>query len=271
LTKNYLINGSSDKGLNPFDRGLAYGDGVFRTFLVKNGRPLLWMQHFSKLSHDLNTINISLLKENILLKDISLLFPSSGSFVGKIIITRGISKRGYSYPENIKPTRILLKSKYTRIPKILYETGVTLEVCNTRVNNDHDINGIKHLSRFDNVKAKLELSSFAFDGIMLDQEGLINECITSSIFCRYGDVLTTSNHSRGGVYGVTKTIVVSKVKQLGLKMKYSNLSLEDLKKADEIVITNSLFGALQVTKINNSSWKNFDLSKKINRLFNEES
>ena len=270
MTKNYLINGSSDKGLNPFDRGLAYGDGVFRTFLVKNGRPLLWMQHFSKLSHDLNTINIPPLKEKLLLKDISLLFPSSGFFVGKIIITRGISERGYSYPDNIKSSRILLKSKYTRIPKILYETGVTLEVCNTRVSNDHDINGIKHLSRFDNVRAKLELPSSAFDGIMLDQEGLINECITSSIFCRYGDFLITSNHSSGGVYGVTKAIVASKVKQLGLKMKYSNLSLEELKKADEIVITNSLFGALQVTKISDSSWKVFDLSKKINRLFNEE-
>ena len=25
---------------NPFDRGLSFGDGVFRTFLVKNGEPI---------------------------------------------------------------------------------------------------------------------------------------------------------------------------------------------------------------------------------------
>ena len=270
MTKNFLINGSSDKGLNPFDRGLSYGDGIFRTFLVKNGYPLLWTHHFSKLCHDLKIIDIPLIKENLLLRDVSLLFPSNGSFVGKLIITRGISKRGYSYPKNIKPNRILLKSKYSKIPKKLYETGVTLEVCNTRVNNDHDINGIKHLSRVDNVKAKLELSLSSFDGIMLDQDGFINECIRSSIFFRYGDTLITSNHLSGGVYGVTKSIIVLRASELGLKIKYSNLPLSKLKKADEIVITNSLFGALQVRKINDIAYKVSDLSKKINHLFNEE-
>jgi hypothetical protein len=41
--KDYLINGSNTSGLDPFDRGLAYGDGVFRTFKVIDGKPLLWV------------------------------------------------------------------------------------------------------------------------------------------------------------------------------------------------------------------------------------
>ena len=32
------------------DRGLAYGDGVFETVLVRDGTPLLWDAHLARLT-----------------------------------------------------------------------------------------------------------------------------------------------------------------------------------------------------------------------------
>ena len=36
-------------GLDPSDRGLAYGDGVFETLLVHAGAPVWWDRHWRRL------------------------------------------------------------------------------------------------------------------------------------------------------------------------------------------------------------------------------
>ena len=58
MAKNFLINGDAKNSLSPFDRGLAFGDGVFRTFLVKDGNPINWKNQYQKLSMDLKAIGI---------------------------------------------------------------------------------------------------------------------------------------------------------------------------------------------------------------------
>jgi branched-subunit amino acid aminotransferase/4-amino-4-deoxychorismate lyase len=53
--------------------------------------------------------------------------------------------------------------------------------------------------------------------------------------------------------------------QLGFKVKEAIFSLNKLLEADEVLITNSLFGVLQVKKIKNISWKH----QKSASLFNQ--
>ena len=109
MAKNFLINGDAKNSLSPFDRGLAFGDGVFRTFLVKDGNPINWKNQYQKLSQDLKAIDIKPPNKKTLLTEIQKLFPAKGIFISKIIVTRGESMTGYDFNEGIKPTRILLK------------------------------------------------------------------------------------------------------------------------------------------------------------------
>ena len=53
-------------GLNPFDRGLAFGDGVFRTMKIENGVPKYWKYHYEILSHDARSIQIDIPSSRIL-------------------------------------------------------------------------------------------------------------------------------------------------------------------------------------------------------------
>ena len=46
------INGLPATQLNADDRGLAYGDGLFRTLRLRNGAPLLWRWHWARLQAD---------------------------------------------------------------------------------------------------------------------------------------------------------------------------------------------------------------------------
>tara|TARA_X000000368_G_C22959964_1_gene680526 strand:- start:269 stop:1081 length:813 start_codon:yes stop_codon:yes gene_type:complete len=255
LKNNFLINGSYSKKINPFDRGLAFGDGIFRTFLVKNSCPINWDMHYNKLKNDAKILQIKIPTKQQLITDIKKLFSTKKTFIGKIIITRGVSKQGYQFNKDIKNTRIVLKIVYKKINKKFLTDGVRLKVCKTRVSENSIFNGCKHLNRIDNVIAKSELKNYEFDGLMLDKDGFINECASSNIFARFGKIILSPKQINAGISGVCKQIVIKNANLLGLKFKEKNIKLSELKAADEVIITNSIFGALYVNQIEEKNWK----------------
>ncbi|MDG1832053.1 MAG: aminotransferase class IV, partial [Verrucomicrobiota bacterium] len=41
-----------------FDRGFLYGDGIFETLRVNNGKPFLLDRHIGRLQHGMGTLHI---------------------------------------------------------------------------------------------------------------------------------------------------------------------------------------------------------------------
>lgn len=264
----FLINGKFSDGLNPFDRGLAFGDGVFRTFKVFNKLPTHWKYHYEKLVHDAKILKIQAPNEKVFIDDINVLFAKNNrTFVAKFIITRGFSDRGYSIPANISPNRILIKSDYKPLKSECYEKGVELEFSNIRLAINNSLGSIKHLNRLENVLAKQELSAHSFDAIMLDDKGYINECASHNIVMRSGDILYFPKQNDIGVSGVSIMIVMTYAEQLALKVVECQFTEEQLLHADEIVIINSVNGAVPVNKIKNKKWNSTKLAYEINKLF----
>lgn len=266
--KDYLINGSNTSGLDPFDRGLAYGDGVFRTFKVIDGKPLHWDYHFQTLSYDCEKLGIKLPNEALLLDDIKVLFTrTSGTFVAKWIITRGSSDRGYSIPKDIMPNRILLKNKFTPLPESLYLKGVNLEFSAKKTSSLLQLGATKHLNRLENVLAKQSVTSPSFDAIMLDENDHVNECTSHNILALFSKQIHMPKHNHAGVSGVSRQIVMDHAQSLGYATIESNISKEQLLKANEIVIINSVNGALPVKQIKNKKWNSLNLAYELNQLF----
>ena len=265
--KDFLINGSNTSGLDPFDRGLAYGDGVFRTFKVINGKPLHWDYHFQTLSYDCEKLGIKLPNEALLLDDIKILFTRmSGTFIAKWIITRGSSDRGYSIPKDIKPNRILLKNKFTPLPESLYLKGVNLEFSSKKTSSLLQLGATKHLNRLENVLAKQAVASSSFDAIMFDENDHVNECTSHNILALFDKQIHMPKHNHAGVSGVSRQIVVDHAQSLGYAITESNLSRNQLLKANEIVIINSVNGALPVKQIKNKKWNSLNLAYELNQL-----
>ncbi len=267
MKDNYLINGSNVSGLDPFDRGLAFGDGIFRTFKIIDGKPLHWDYHFQKLSYDCEKIGINVPKELILLDDIDVLFAKTkGTCIAKWIITRGSSDRGYSIPKNIEPNRILLKNKFVPLPKSFYLEGVNLEFSLKKSSSHLQLGASKHLNRLDNVLAKQAVTSSSFDAIMLDEYGYVNECTSHNILALFGKIIHFPNHNHAGVSGVSMQIIMDHANSLGYKTTECDLSKDQLLKADEIVIINSVNGALPVKQIKNRKWNSLNLAYELNQL-----
>jgi 4-amino-4-deoxychorismate lyase len=65
-----LVNGIPGDVIAVTDRGLSYGDGVFRTLTVREGRPQHWPRHFAMLRSDCAALGIACPEEVVLRADL---------------------------------------------------------------------------------------------------------------------------------------------------------------------------------------------------------
>lgn len=267
----YLINGDKDGCLSPLDRGYAYGDGVFRTLVVNNGRPQHWTWHYARLLHDCNALGIVCPSTSLLQHDLEQLFADhSGVAVAKIIVTRGEGVRGYSMPTLAQPTRVVIKSAFPELSPDHFEHGVRLHLCQLRLGFQPALAGIKHLNRLENVMARAEWSDNAIaDGLLLDIEDNAIECTMSNLFARYSRTLRTPGLTRCGVAGVTRQRLLEIAPDLGYGVEVSDIPFSKLLEADEVLICNSIFGVWQVLEVGQKKWPQQALAAQLRKLLQE--
>lgn len=269
---SYLINGSFDQAISVYDRGFAYGDGVFRTMKIRNGLPVSWPFHYQKLVADCAAIGIVCPSAELLMSDLQKLFErdifsDDITHVAKIMITRGEGERGYAPPVITVPTRVVVKSDFPHYAGSLYEQGAQLHVCNIRLAIQPKLAGIKHLNRLENVLARMEWrEDTIFDGLLLDPSGNVIECTMSNVFARFGRDLITPDLSQCGVSGITRQRILGLGSVLGMNIQVKSLTLDEFLQADEIIICNSLYGAFQVTGINQKTWPQQELAASIRNI-----
>lgn len=260
----YLVNGSFDHAISPIDRGFAYGDGIFRTMLMRNSLPDHWPLHYQKLVADCAVIGIVCPSAELLISDLQQMFAIDEIAVAKIVITRGEGARGYAPPAVTSPMRVVIKSPMPQYSVNYIANGVNLHVCDIRLAHQPKLAGIKHLNRLENVMARLEWrDEHIFDGLLLDQRGNVIECTMSNVFARFGDTLITPDLSLSGVAGITRQHILGLSAVLKLDIMVNHLTFEALLKADEVVICNSLYGAFQVSQIGETIMPKQHLAKTI--------
>jgi 4-amino-4-deoxychorismate lyase len=252
---SYLVNGSFNQAISPFDRGFAYGDGVFRTIKIVGGLPEFWPQHYQKLVADCAAINIVCPSPELLMSDLLQLFSTDVTIenkvaVAKIIITRGEGNRGYTPPAITAPMRVVLKSDMPEYSEKRFSDGINLAVCETRLAAQPKLAGIKSLNRLENVLARMEWSDPSIaDGVMLDMQGNVIECTAANIFARFSDTLITPDLRQCGIAGITRQRILELAPMFSLKVSVETFGLEKLCLADEVVICSSLYGAWQVKTV----------------------
>lgn len=270
LSNHYLINGESDYGLSPLDRGLAYGDGVFRTIRVMQGVADTWNLHYQKLVQDCAALNIACPAQELLLDDIARLFTPNEQAVAKVLVTRGLGPRGYAIPDDSTPTRIVIRQPFPVYPHTNTTDGVNLHLCSLRLSHQPRLAGIKHLNRLENVLARSEWSDDSFaDGLLLDEDGMVIECTMSNVFARFDQTLITPVLDKCGVAGITRQRILDNAENLSYTAEVREITLDELMRADEVIICNSLYGAWQVRSLNGRRWPAQRLANRISTLLQE--
>ena len=247
-----LINGQWSDVIQITDRGLQYGDGVFETLSVCDGRPQLWDWHVDRLEQGCRRLGIVPPDREELHREALILCQRSGGRrVLKIIITRGPGGRGYMpHAGEDSTTRILTTFDWPDCPPRIVSAGARLCTCRTRLAINPLLAGIKHLNRLEQVLASMECRDSGCDeGLMLDTENNVIEGIRSNVFIIRDQRLFTPDLTQCGVAGVIRHLIIHDQVRHGIPVTVTRLNHADIMAGEEIFVCNSIAGIWPIATV----------------------
>ncbi|TAN83834.1 MAG: aminodeoxychorismate lyase [Gallionella sp.] len=259
-----LVNGVPGNTISIRDRGLLYGDGVFRTLRASGGKALHWPLHYLKLQHDCAKLGINCPDEALLCAELDQVLAQHPDGIVKLIVTRGEGARGYTPSAGAIATRIWDCSPMPDYPADWMTRGIKAHVCNLRLSAQPRLACVKHLNRLENVLAAAELHGVqAAEGLLLDAGGHLIEGTRSNLFLVLQGRLFTPDLSRCGVAGIQRGRVMAWALQHGIPLQVRDIALEEALQADEFFIVNSIIGLWPIRELGERHWNHFPLATQI--------
>lgn len=227
----------------PFDdRGLAYGDGVFETVLVRNGVPVLWDYHRARLARGAEVLGFPAPRQADLERPLAK--APKGLAVLKLVVTRGSGGRGYLAPDPPEPRLRWQLSPFAPAPSRWWE-GVRVRHCRLRLGIQPVLAGIKHLNRLENVLARREWQDpDTAEGLLCDSEGRLVEATGMNLFWQREGRLETPRLDHCGVAGTLREALKARV-----ELHEVAAGPEVLGDAEALWLGNSVQGLWPVTRL----------------------
>lgn len=242
------------------DRGLAYGDGLFETLLVHEGRAVWWDAHWRRLRRGAERLRIALPDEDVVAAEASDLIAGTTHGVLKCVLTRGSGGRGYAPPEEAEPMLVL---SLHAPPAATSSQGLDVRWCDIRLAQQPALAGIKHLNRLEQVMARMEWNDPAIhEGLMLDTDERVVCATAGNVFARFGERWLTPPVDRSGVAGVMREWLLAHVDGAGEAV----LDRRAIETAEAVLICNSVRGLQPVHRIGQREWPDHGAVGELARL-----
>ncbi len=245
------VDGRSE-GVPADDRGLAYGDGVFETVLLVDGRPVWWEAHLARLERGAAVLGIVAPERSLWARDLARAVETwSGGprAVLKLLLTRGGGARGYVVRSLSRPRRVVSIGEAPDCARAA-EFGLHLRWCQTALAIQPALAGLKHLNRLEQVLARREWSEPEIDeGLMCDTQGRVVSAISGNLLCLTGQGWVTPPVDQAGIAGVCRGFLLDS----GL-LAEAELRPDEVVAADALAVCNSVRGILPVRQLDRRGW-----------------
>ena len=265
----FLLNGERRQCIDIADRGFQYGDGVFETIEVLNGKPLFLDRHLKRLEIGCHRLLIPIPDVTLLAQEALQLSATTQRAVLKLTVTRGSGGRGYQQPPQIHPTRLLSLYPFPDYPLHYQSNGVALRFCQQRLAINPSLAGIKHMNRLEQILARAEWRNDVIqEGLMLDYQEHVIEGTMSNVFLVKDGGIFTPKLSQCGVAGIVRELVLEFSRQHKLSCQEAELDKQVFLWADEVFITNSIIGIWPVNRLDVFSFNVGPVTRLLQKLFN---
>jgi len=270
----HYLDGEADAP-GPDDRGFAYGDGLFETIAVRDGRPRLLERHLERLRLGADRLALRLPARERIEDFVARVvggMPAGddGRAVLKLVATRGDGERGYAYRHS--DARLLAGIGHARSwPQERRQRGVALRWCRTRLGRNPALAGLKHLDRLEQVLARAEwddqdgivdIDDIA-EGLMLDSDGRVVCATMSNLFLVRGGRLVTPAVTHAGVAGIMRGLVLELADRLGLDTTVREVEPAEVMAAEELFLTNSQYVLWPVARLGRREWTRGPLTARL--------
>lgn len=229
------------------NRGFRYGDGLFESMRMNNGKLKFAELHADRLSAGMKALKIeggNLLDEYFLkqktaelckknkLKD-NVRFRLSVYRAGDGLYTPNGNKSGY----------VLEASPLTESTYELNKKGLIVDVFDELTKSVDKLSNYKTCNSLLYVMAGLYKKQYNLDeAFILNQNGFLCESISSNVFVVYNKQIYTPALSEGCIAGVMRNVVMNIAKANEIPLIQAQINPEVLKEAEEVFITNAVGG-----------------------------
>lgn len=252
-----------DATISVFNRGLAYGDSVFETLRVINGKIIFWEDHYFRLMSSMRIMRMEIpgnfspefLEEEILklLKENELINSPA-----RIRFTVFRKSGGYYRPDTLDIDYIIT-AEALQDPFYLLNT----EAYEVELFKDHYItSGLLSTIKSNNRAINVLGSIFAKENdyhncLLINENKQVVEALNGNVFLVSGNKIKTPPLKDGALNGISRKQILSIVaKMMDLEIEETSISPFELQKADEMFISNVIVGIQPVSKYRKKEFGN---------------
>lgn len=269
--QSVFLNGSfvdrDEARLSAFDAGLQHGVGLFETMLGvrRDGRAevVALDAHIDRLCESARLLRLSEdLRAQGLAEAALETFERSGIERARIrlTVTGGdlnlLESRGKT---NFRPTVLAVAQPATAYPDEMFERGILATIADARANPFSPVAGHKTLDYWWRLRElQVAAARGAGEAIVLQVSNHAAGGCVSNVLAVHGEALLTpiarGEEKHGGIPspvlpGVTRSAVLGWAEEAGLDVRRQMMTVDDLLDADELMLTNSSWGVLPVTRL----------------------
>lgn len=246
-----LLNGQPTDQLDSRHRALAYGDGIFETCWVEQGRVRFWEDHQLRLKEGAHRLGLpwAASDQQQLESELKQILPSQSTpLICKILLLRRAPGRGYDYdPAQQQCDRLIQLTTYQ---KPAWQSGAARVVTSSVPASINPVlAGLKHLNRLDSVLARQSArAAGAHEALLALPNGHLVEGTMANVFIKSGSHWQTPPLDQAGVNGIIRRRWL----RLG-SLTEADWPMQDLPKADGIVLGNALMGIVPVASVDDQA------------------
>jgi branched-chain amino acid aminotransferase len=248
LNYNGSIVAFDDVNITPDNRAYKYGDSVFETIKVINGKLVFWEDHYFRLMASMRMLRMKIpmnftleyLEEEIL-KTISI--NNQNNLRVRLSITR---KDGGFYTPTTNEIDYLIDCREI---KSKTKNSYKVDLFKDFYLYSGHLSTIKTNNKLIHTLASIFAKENELDNcILLNERKGIVEATNASLFLIKGTLIKTPLLTEGCLKGIARQKVIQIIKSSGdYQIEEAIISPFEIQKADEVFVTNSIIGIQPVT------------------------
>lgn len=268
---NHKIINKKDCKISLENRAFLYGDGLFESVKIINGKAFNLEAHLNRLFAGALLMNLKIVaSKNDFRNDIERLLIKNKITKGgslKILLFR--DEGGKYLPENNQTSCLIISKFSDKILFTLNKKGVELGLYKTQL-KPIKLSNYKTMSALQSVMCSLDANQKGKDDcLMFNTENRIIESANSNIFYVKNNIIFTPQLREGCVDGTMRNCILS-LKDLDYKIVENEVKIRDILEAEEVFLTNAIQGVRWVSQIEAQQFTDQKVSQslvdKINQL-----
>ena len=229
--------------ISPLSRAYTFSDSVYEVIPFYNSKIIAFDKHILRLKNSCKALSIPI-NIDITSEEITHLIKKSNFKNGYVYyqVSRGVDDiRSHIYKDSIPVETfgyIVEHAFKSKTLKVMFSEDLRWQRCN-----------IKSTSLLGNVLSMNDASHKGCDEVIMHKNDYITEGGASNIFFINNDCVYTPELSSNILPGITRELLIEKIKENGIRVEEGQYTLNDLINAKSIWLTSSTKGLAQVSEI----------------------